>query len=368
MRLDPRITWDDIEMRMEYIGARAAYNHTIDMTSSDVAKQALKAKTRFINALQTRCLRSRAAFKMLSWRDRKRDSLTNKTRDYVLKQLSADQIANNTTRGSTPGIINPLLPDNPANRVHRRTQSQLNTAPNVHFDVQSGPPAPILAASQQARPPSTHAAALPQPYMHQTATPHLDQLRVPVTSPSAQPSRKRNAPAVSPTPLLRNDTSRVDDEPSDLRGKRAKMTIIDLTQDDETRSDAESFPSNHAPVSTLYADTNIRASRTNFIGPNIVQDTQLDRSPTGIFNRTPSLSSSFPLDPVPTASTPTTITQPPLASIAPTEQEGATIPDPNWAQGWDVFYHDDELAPFTEVGQEYLDWGPTLSDPALYPC
>ena len=86
------------------------------------------------------------------------------------------------------------------------------------------------------------------------------------------------------------------------------------------------------------------------VGPNTVQDTQLDWPPTGIFNRTPTLSSTFSLDTVPTASTSTTITQPPLGPGAPTEQEGATITDPNWAQGWDVFYHNGELAPFTSEG------------------
>ena len=49
MRLDPRLTWDDIDMRMEYVGAKASYNHTIDMSSNDVTRQALKAKNDFIN-------------------------------------------------------------------------------------------------------------------------------------------------------------------------------------------------------------------------------------------------------------------------------------------------------------------------------
>ncbi len=352
MRLDPRLTWDDIDMRMEYVGARAAYDNAIDMASNEVTRQALKAKSKFVNALQMRCSRGRAAFSMLSWRERKKNYLKNKTRDYVLKQLSADQIANNTTRGSTPGLINPLLPDNPANRVsYRRTQSQPSTPPNVQLDVQSVPPARMLATSPQARPPSTDAAVLPQPYIHQTAPPHLDRLRVPLTMPLTQPNRKRKVTAVSPTPQVINDTERVDDEPSKLREKRAKVTFIDLTQNDETGSDAESFPSNHTSASTSYADTNIRASPSNLAGPNSVQDTQLDSPPTGIFNRTPTLSSSFPLGSVPTASTPTTITQPPLGPGAPTGQEAATISDPNSAQGWDVFYHDDELAPFTEVGQ-----------------
>ncbi len=33
MRLDPRLTWEDIDMRMEYVGARASYDNAIDMAS-----------------------------------------------------------------------------------------------------------------------------------------------------------------------------------------------------------------------------------------------------------------------------------------------------------------------------------------------
>ena len=68
MRLDPRLGWDDIDMRMEYVGARASYDSTIDRVSDEMAKQVYKAKSKFVNALQTRCSRGRAASKMLSAR------------------------------------------------------------------------------------------------------------------------------------------------------------------------------------------------------------------------------------------------------------------------------------------------------------
>lgn len=312
MRLDPRINWDDIDMRMEHAGARAAYDHTIDVASNEVTKQVTKAKSKFINALQTRCSRGRVAFKMISWRERLRPA--NKSRDDVLGQLSAHQIANNTTRGSTPGIINPLLPDTPANRVYRqRRHSQPSTPLNAQLDAQSGPPALVLVASHQALGSSTSAAALPQPYIHQTAPPLSDQLRVPLTMPSTQPSQEREASAISPT-LVIDDTSRMDDEPLNLGENHAERNIIDLTQDDPTDSDASTPPA----------------------------DTQFNRSPTGVYDRTPTPSNSFPLDPVPISSTPTT-PQPLSGPRAPTE-EGSAV------------YRYDELAPFTEVGQEYLHW------------
>ncbi len=370
MRLDPRLTWEDVDMRMEYVGARAGYDNAIDMASNDVAKQAGKAKNKFVNALQTRCARGRAAFNMLSWRERRRISLTNKTRDNVLKRLSADQIANNTTRGSTPGIINPLLPDIPANRApHRRTQSQPSTPQNVQLDVQSSQYPRVLAPSQQARNPSTDAALLPQLYIHQAAPPNLDRLRVPLTVPSTQPSRKRKAPAASPTPTAIDDTRRVDDEPLNVVGKRAKMTFIDLTQNDEVDKDSESFPSNHALTSTPSADTNMHASQPSPVGPNNVLDTPLTRPPTGILRGTPSLSSSFPLDSAPTASTPTTITQPPFGAGAPKGEQSAAVIDQDWGRELEFYYRNDQFAPFTneEIGQGYLDWGPTLSVPDPYP-
>ena len=367
MRLDPRLGWDDIDMRMEYVGARASYDSTIDRASDDMAKQVYKAKSKFVNALQTRCSRGRAAFKMLSWRERPRTGRPNKTRDHVLNQLSADQIANNTTRGTTPGIINPLLPDTPANRVSRTTQSQPSTPPTVQSDVQSGPSARIPAASQQNRPSSTGAEALSPAYIHQTALTHLDRLRVPLTIPSTQTSRKRSNLAISSPPLVINDTARMDNEPLTLGRKRAKSTIIDLTQDAETHSDAESFPSNHASSSTPHANTKMHTSSPSSTGANIVGDTHLNRPPTDIFNRRSNLSSSFPSDPLPTAVTPMTISQSPLEPETPTEQDNATVKNPNREQGWDVYYHHEELAPWTEVGQEYLDWRSTFpgheSDP-----
>ncbi len=50
MHLGFRLTWDDIDMRMEYVGARATCQLTIDMPSNDMARQALMTKNIFVNA------------------------------------------------------------------------------------------------------------------------------------------------------------------------------------------------------------------------------------------------------------------------------------------------------------------------------
>ena len=361
MRLDPRLTWDDIDMRMEYVGARASHNNTIDMASNDVTKQAGKAKNRFTNALQTRCSRGRAAFNMLSWRERTRIFLANKTRDHVLNRLSAEQIANNTTRGSTPGIINPLLPDTPANRVsHRGTQIQRYTPQ----------PPPVLAPHSHAQISSTDAATLPRLHMHQAAPPNLGQPLVPPTVPSTQASRKRKAKTASPpAPTAINDTCAVDEKPLNLRDKQAKMTLIDLTQDDERDSDPESFAGNHAATWDPSADRYTHVSQPSLIRPDNVLETQLNWSPNDILRRTPSLSGSFPLDPAPTPLTSTTIPQPPSGAEAPKEEESAAVIDPNWGREMEHYYHNDHFAPFTdkEIGQGYLGWGPNPSDPSHYP-
>ena len=40
---------------MEYVGVGAAYDNTIDVALDDLARQALKAWNKFVNALQMRC-------------------------------------------------------------------------------------------------------------------------------------------------------------------------------------------------------------------------------------------------------------------------------------------------------------------------
>ena len=343
MRLDPRLTWDDIDMRMEYVGARAAYDHTIDKASNNVSKQAVKAKNKFVNALQTRCSRGRAAFTMLSWRERTRKSMPNKTRDDVLKQLSADQIANNTTRGSTPGIIDPLLPDGPDNHVSRpRMQSQSATSEKKQSDVRSNRPLRVLAAGQ---------------------------LGAPLNVPSTHQSRKRKAPAASPTVMAIDNTKGSYDGPLNMQGKRANVDIIDLTQDDETTANSESSAGNNTSTSIPFADLHMYANQQNLLESNRVQQTHPNWPPTDFSTRTPNLSNSFPYYPAPPGLALATIMQPAFGARAHTAQEHAAVSESNWGQGREYYYHNDGSTPFSvdQSGQGYFGWGPTLRVPNSHP-
>ena len=57
--------------------------------------------------LRSRVSRPRVEFCILSWFEA--PTVQHKTNNTVLAKLSAAQIQNNTTRGSTPGLINPAL-------------------------------------------------------------------------------------------------------------------------------------------------------------------------------------------------------------------------------------------------------------------
>lgn len=85
-RLRPDVRWADITMRME------------------------RANRPSPNTLQMRACRYwRTAFCMLSWHTTSWDTNTNTKGDAVLARLSLSQLKANTTRGSTPGLIDPAL-------------------------------------------------------------------------------------------------------------------------------------------------------------------------------------------------------------------------------------------------------------------
>ncbi|KAL8826795.1 MAG: hypothetical protein Q9191_003578 [Dirinaria sp. TL-2023a] len=79
-RLDPRVRWIDIDMRIERNNSKPS-----------------------LDVLRSRVSRHRASFYMLSWW--LSPSVSSNSR--VLDELSPDQRRNNTTRGSTPGLIDP---------------------------------------------------------------------------------------------------------------------------------------------------------------------------------------------------------------------------------------------------------------------
>ncbi len=99
LKLEPGLEWADFDMRMDYVGDRAS-----------------KTKQSFMNVLQDHSRRARVKFSILSWRVNCLE-LQPATNRAVLARLTQEQIDNRTTRGTTPGLIDPLLPDTPANRI-----------------------------------------------------------------------------------------------------------------------------------------------------------------------------------------------------------------------------------------------------------
>jgi hypothetical protein len=99
MRLDPHFRYEDGIMRMPMTGLRGRF--------------ATEAK--FRNDINMRMSRGRRKWSMACWRD-PRNGATG-PRDKLLKKLSAHQIRNNTTRGSTPGLIDPSLGEVDGNRI-----------------------------------------------------------------------------------------------------------------------------------------------------------------------------------------------------------------------------------------------------------
>ena len=107
-RLDPRLQWNDIDMLMEQSGRRRL--------------QAKKAK--FINSLNTICVRGRQTWSMIAWRDRCNPKKSSGTRDSVLSAFSPTQLSLNSSRGSTPGRdFNGNIVPLPMTRGGRRIKS-----------------------------------------------------------------------------------------------------------------------------------------------------------------------------------------------------------------------------------------------------
>ena len=102
-RLDPRVAWEDIVMRMEYTGFREKY----------------ETEKEFINTvMNNRGSRVfRKDYHLLAWHTQSPNKKA-KGEDELLARLSPAQRAQNTTRGITPGLIVPTLGDVPDNRIH----------------------------------------------------------------------------------------------------------------------------------------------------------------------------------------------------------------------------------------------------------
>lgn len=84
-RIDPRVRWTDITMRMPLEGRPSE------------------------SSLNQDGVRNRPKYGMQSWFPKQIHQAYNARRDTVLAMLSPAQLAANTTRGTTPGLINPIL-------------------------------------------------------------------------------------------------------------------------------------------------------------------------------------------------------------------------------------------------------------------
>ena len=111
-RLDPRISWNDIEMRMMFTGIRAKY------VDRDNEKNHPEMK-RFMNSqFNNRVGRLfRPEFKLLSWYSRQLEENPSKEDQKVQKFLTPEHFRRNSTRGLTPGLVDIWLPDTPDNRI-----------------------------------------------------------------------------------------------------------------------------------------------------------------------------------------------------------------------------------------------------------
>ncbi|KAL8939900.1 MAG: hypothetical protein Q9211_002528 [Gyalolechia sp. 1 TL-2023] len=85
-RLDPRVRWRDITMRIHGPSRPSSHNN-----------------------LQMNISRNRSKWGLVSWCTTLLHEKDNRTRQEALNALSNEQISNNTTRGTTPGLINPTL-------------------------------------------------------------------------------------------------------------------------------------------------------------------------------------------------------------------------------------------------------------------
>ncbi|KAL9103672.1 MAG: hypothetical protein Q9163_001298 [Psora crenata] len=113
-RLDPRLEWPDIVMRME---------PTL-LPRTALSDRKLK------NRLQNNNSRLHYPMnKMVSWHVRGPSARTMQARNNVLSSLTREQIRRNTTRGATPGLIDPSLPPTPDNQVPPAAYNQHQNKP-----------------------------------------------------------------------------------------------------------------------------------------------------------------------------------------------------------------------------------------------
>ena len=167
--MDPRIRQRDIIMREEFSAERMRMNDS-----------------RYINLhLSTPGYRQyRPAWKMIAWHvTAGDDKQQNQRKQSVLDSLTDAQKQANTTRGSTPGLIDPTLGDVPDNRVpipDLRLRKHGAKRAVVHGNeylaaqpaqVPQAPPAPPVLRASQTTPDFQQSQALYQDQIQQTQQP-----------------------------------------------------------------------------------------------------------------------------------------------------------------------------------------------------
>ena len=133
LRLEPGLEWSDFDMRMDYVGKRAK-----------------RTDSAFIACVQAESWRNRLKFSILSWGISHFEHMPAMNR-AVLAKLSQSQIENGTTRGTTPGLIDPCLPDSSINRIpvpgdgkgSRDLLAPGNNPPSTHYSHLAPRPDPL---------------------------------------------------------------------------------------------------------------------------------------------------------------------------------------------------------------------------------
>ena len=133
LRLEPGLEWSDFDMRMDDVGMRAK-----------------RTDRNFIGSVQDESRRNRRKFSILSWGISHFDHMPAMNR-AVLAKLSQSQIETGTTRGTTPGLINPCLPDSSINRIpvpgprngSRDLLAPGNNLPLTHYSHRAPRPDPL---------------------------------------------------------------------------------------------------------------------------------------------------------------------------------------------------------------------------------
>lgn len=112
----------------DYLNMSCTQPQPGDMTAYDPPRRT-GASPSDVTTIQQRSGENRERFSIVSWRV-KVSSDGRDSQKSVVARLTQQQIRDNTTRGTTPGLINPLLPDTPENRMALPGSGNQGTIPS----------------------------------------------------------------------------------------------------------------------------------------------------------------------------------------------------------------------------------------------